>query len=54
MKQLAVAVTSLSLAASVLAQAEQALRVTPNGSQPSGKAVEWMEKVSDAQYGSTR
>jgi quercetin dioxygenase-like cupin family protein len=35
MKQLAAAVTSLSFAASVLAQADQGLRVTRHGSQPS-------------------
>jgi quercetin dioxygenase-like cupin family protein len=35
MKQLAAAVTSLTLAASVLAQADQGLRITRNGSQPS-------------------
>ncbi|MBB6557493.1 quercetin dioxygenase-like cupin family protein [Acidovorax soli] len=35
MKQLASAVTALSFAASVIAQADQGLRITRNGSQPS-------------------
>jgi len=35
MKQLAMAVASLSLAASVAAQSEQGLRISRNGSQPS-------------------